>query len=213
MDPREVALRGLLPAWRRRDFDGGRAVVRAALERVLGVLPEGFALVRGEGGAPVPVVGGRRAPWAVSLSHRGEVTVAAVRRCGCPVGVDVEVADPGNEVLRGVLGRGDRVDEGLDATLLLAAKEAAYKACAGAWAGLCAYRVTPVAAGSGSASGSGSGSGELRIRPDRRAGVPRLLQAWTYRAGDFVVVVTGPGLARPELVACGRELLLRPAGR
>ncbi|MFL6117562.1 MAG: 4'-phosphopantetheinyl transferase family protein [Catenulispora sp.] len=75
-----------LPAWRRPEFAGSRALLRSTLAAVLGADPRGFVLAGGLG--QPPAVAG--SPGVrVSISHGGGYAAAAVSR-GADVGVDVE---------------------------------------------------------------------------------------------------------------------------
>lgn len=117
MHPDEANLIATAVPKRRREFATGRALLRALLSDATG---------------PVLVLTSRapKVPDGViaSLAHDGEVVIAAVGPAWSAVslGVDVERIDAVDSDAAAVIRRADEV--GLDPTLVLVAKEAAYKA-------------------------------------------------------------------------------------
>jgi 4'-phosphopantetheinyl transferase len=75
----------------------GRRALRLVLARYLGRDPGEIELRAGENGKPT--LGGGRPPFRFNLSHSGSVALVAVTR-EREVGVDVERADRGRDVLR-----------------------------------------------------------------------------------------------------------------
>jgi 4'-phosphopantetheinyl transferase len=81
---------------RRRQFIVGRALARAALGELLAVPPQAIRLEERPGLAPLLAAPAGAAHF--SIAHSGRWVACAVRRAA-PVGLDIELADPGRDVL------------------------------------------------------------------------------------------------------------------
>ncbi|MEW6371869.1 MAG: 4'-phosphopantetheinyl transferase superfamily protein [Pseudomonadota bacterium] len=84
-------------AERRRQFIAGRALLRLALGRLLGLAPESFAIEERPGRAPALAVPAG-AGVSFSISHSG-AWVACAASTATEVGVDIERLDPARDVL------------------------------------------------------------------------------------------------------------------
>lgn len=136
LGPREAeALAPMRFEKRRGDWRLGRLAAKAAVAAWLEVSPTAVEILAAPDGGPEAWLGGRRAPVALSLSHRGGRALAVVGEPHCVLGCDLELVEPRSQafvddwltpaegalVARAAAGR-DRA-----ANLLWTAKEAAAK--------------------------------------------------------------------------------------
>jgi 4'-phosphopantetheinyl transferase len=92
---RQRAARFVRPA-RRRQFIAGRALLRLALARTLGMAPEAIGLLERPGAAPLLALAGQE-HIGFSISHSACWVACAVSPAG-RVGVDIELVDPGRDI-------------------------------------------------------------------------------------------------------------------
>jgi 4'-phosphopantetheinyl transferase len=136
LSAREREVLGALKVQKRRDdWRLGRFAAKAAVATWLGVPGSRVEVVAAPDGAPEPWLDGRRAPVALSLSHRAERAIATVGDEAAALGCDLELVEPRSEAFVSdwlapaeravVAGAGARRD--LVANLMWTAKEAAAK--------------------------------------------------------------------------------------
>lgn len=117
------------PAWREAEFARGRVTAKVAALVVTGTPPTVLEILRARDGAPRPLVRGSEPSWRLSISHSGPTCAVVVGPRG-PLGVDAQPRDSRDHALaRRMCGPADRVPRDVDPTVVIACKEAAYKAC------------------------------------------------------------------------------------
>jgi 4'-phosphopantetheinyl transferase len=92
---RQRAARFVRPA-RRRQFILGRALLRLALARLLGIAPHAIGLLERPGAAPMLALNGHEAV-GFSISHSGNWVGCAVSLAS-RVGFDIELIDPARDI-------------------------------------------------------------------------------------------------------------------
>jgi 4'-phosphopantetheinyl transferase len=92
---RQRAARFVRPA-RRRQFILGRALLRLALARLLGIAPHAIGLLERPGAAPMLALNGHEAV-GFSISHSGRWVGCAVSLAS-RVGFDIELIDPARDI-------------------------------------------------------------------------------------------------------------------
>ncbi|MCZ7415186.1 4'-phosphopantetheinyl transferase family protein [Streptomyces sp. WMMC897] len=204
LGPRERARAAELTGPRRAEWVRTRLTAKAAVLWATG--GHGAQIPPGPDGAP-RLLGAPRGT-ALSLTHTGELAACAVSRGGPAdrVGVDVEPVDARNDVLLArLLAPGERPDAatgplphtgppGLLATVLVACKEAALKACRRPSPALRDYELR--------AGADGRLRVLVRIRGRRQeaaaSGVPDALEVWWSCRRGRVTAVCGTGRRPPE---------------
>ena len=132
---REV-VRALRVEKRRVEWLLGRWAAKCAVGAWSGAAPERIEILAAADGAPEPIVEGRRAPLALSLSHRHGRAIATVTEGGTAVGCDLELREPRSpafvnqwlaESERELVSAAGAAGPELVANLVWSAKEAATK--------------------------------------------------------------------------------------
>lgn len=143
LSPREAAWVARMRFEKRRsEFRMGRWTAKNAIALFLKRPPSPEALRaieidRAPDGAPAPVVDGRPAPVAISMTDRADQAVCVVSDPGLGLGVDLELVEPRSDAFvadyltereqRFVGESPDREDHGLRANLVWCGKESALK--------------------------------------------------------------------------------------
>lgn len=96
-EPERARLARFVRAERRRQFIAGRALLRLALGRLLGLAPESFAIEERPGRAPA-LIHPAGAAVSFSISHSG-AWVACATSTATEVGLDIERIDPARDLL------------------------------------------------------------------------------------------------------------------
>lgn len=96
LGPRERAVQSEIPRERRlRDWRRGRWAAKLAVCRARpGLVPDDVEILAAEDGAPEAYVGGERLLAPLSISHKGEMAIAAIGPEGTRLGCDLERVEP-----------------------------------------------------------------------------------------------------------------------
>jgi len=194
---------------RRADWRIGRWTAKAAIAAHMGIPALCGSLreieLRPEPlGAPVAWVGNARAPFRISLSHRGGVAVCAISGAGVELGCDVELVEPRSANFiddyftpaeHAFLDRAPAVERPQTIALLWSAKESALKALrVGLRLDLRELAV----------SIPGNASPATRADPWRAFRIscgPRVFDGWWRADGPLVyTVVAAPPSAAPSML-------------
>ena len=194
-------LSGLRVPKRRSEWRLGRWTAKRALAGTLGPLALAAIEIRAApSGAPEAFVDGRRAPLAISLSHREGLALCAVAPEGAALGCDLEVVEPRSFAFvadyftteeQALTARA--ADRWQTVALLWSAKESALKAIR-AGLRLDTRRV--------SAAARCAPWGAVWHPLEVRIGVARVFQGWWRREGDLIrTVVADPPPSSPTAIA------------
>ena len=121
---------------RRAAWRLGRWTAKAALAARLGVPPSAVEVLAAADGAPEAWLGGARLPVSLSLSHRGDRSIAVIADAPSVVGCDLELIEPRSGAFVGewlavpeqrLISGCDEARQALIANLIWTAKEAAAK--------------------------------------------------------------------------------------